>query len=230
MSCLVSSESPLLVKPCMVFLEGDAGSLHLPAPDAQTLRRYMVPQLQRQPGNLRRHVQYILTLRDSAGADPQDLFAALLDLFIALGAGGLPLRRRMLAIARPLLAESDHDFLRRHLQSGLTAATPLPPGTRSALSKGVTGHTGFVRKLDVGSKAQGFASQYEEALSLLEYGEVEEAQGLFEQALRLQPDDERIAGELLGIYAHRNDAQSLAGMSQWFMDNSLPLPQCWPLL
>lgn len=219
-----------LSEPGLAFAGLDGGPLCIEAglQQPQAFVRYMAGMRRRQPDNLKRHVQYLVTLLQMPEVDSEQLFAGLVDLFIALGDGGLALRRRLLARSRPWLQPAALAFLRPHLDGGMDSNTPLPPGCKAVLTGGVSGLLDFASREQLAGN--GFASLYEEAVSQLEYGEVEQAQELLEKALREQPRNEEIAAELVAIYRHRRDTESQAAMSQWFISNDLPLPMCWPLL
>lgn len=229
MSSRTITDTPI-AEPALAFAGQEAGSLCIAAglrqPDMFV--RYMAGMRRRQPANLKGHVQYLVTLLAWPQCDSQTLFAALVDLFIAVGEGGLALRRRLLAQARTRLEPEALAFLLQHLPAGLDANTPLPDGCVAQLGNGLQGRVDFVSRCQ--QAGNGFASLYQEAMSQLEYGDVEQAQELLEQALREQPLNEEIAAELVAIYRHRRDTESQAAMSQWFINNDMPLPMCWPLL
>lgn len=219
------------VKPHLIFAEGKSSSLHMPdvVEDPQGFRRYMLGMLRRYPSDLKRHVQYILSLLDAPQKDYEAIYAGLLDLFIVLEDKGLALRQRLLTLARPFLSHEDEDFFRRHMESGITASTPLSHGRGSSFTRAYAGEVGFVRKLDEGRGA-GFASLYDEALSLIDYGDLEEAKSLLVTALKSDPVDEPVAAELVSLCERMGDQDTLSAMAAWFMANNLDMPKCWPLL
>lgn len=73
------------------------------------------------------------------------VYAALVDAFLAFGPSGVGLRRRLLEGARRLVGVQRAAFLDRHVADGLTPSTPLPYCPGSVLSCGVTGSTDLVR-------------------------------------------------------------------------------------
>jgi hypothetical protein len=76
-------------------------------------KAHLAHTIARRPKDLRLHVERILLYAESG--DP-DMIGALGDLFLVLGDKGLPLRRRMLALARPFLSKTDQYRLQRLLR------------------------------------------------------------------------------------------------------------------
>jgi hypothetical protein len=100
----------------------------------------------RTPEALRIHVQRII-LYAQAG-DPS-VIGALLDLFLVLDNRGISLRRRMLALARPLISNPDYHALRLQLEHGnreLSFQRLRSP--TSVLCRGVAGTTRVIEKRD----------------------------------------------------------------------------------
>lgn len=208
----------------------DSRELFLPAKliNATAFKGLMQGLIAREPKELRRHVQYIHSLLACFSSDSNAIFLALLDLFVVLEARGLALRTRLLKLAKPHLRHSDFDFLISNLSAGIDLKTSLPEGCCSLLSRSYSGRTDFIKKQSSTSLA--FSSTYEEAQSLLEYGDLECAQYFLEQSLKEQPEDATIAAELLTVYKHNDDQKALLEMTEWFVESDLNLPGCWPLL
>lgn len=216
--------------PHPVFAEPVAGSLQLfVSGDKTQVHTFLRAAIHRQPDNLRRHVQHILGLSSQPQSSRSAVYGALLDLFIVLGDKGLLLRRRMLNIASAFLREGDVALFESHLLGGLSANTVLAFYGDSVLTAALSGTADVVAKHAETAQSQS-VSVYEEALAQLEYGDVEHAALLLAQALKQQPEREDIAEALLAVYQHQQDQNALAGMRQWYVDNDLPLPACWPLL
>jgi hypothetical protein len=78
-------------------------------------KAHLAHTIARRPKDLRLHVERILLHAQTS--DP-DIIGALYDLFGVLGDKGLPLRRRMLALARPFLSKTDRHRLQRLLGDG----------------------------------------------------------------------------------------------------------------
>lgn len=121
--------------PEAIFWLSGQTALYL-APPGADIAPFLGQRIAHQPGDLRAHTRRILlAVRQQRGAEA---FAALADLFIVTGPRGLALRQRLVAAARPVLSGKQQAFLAHHLATGLTATTPLPAGTRSRLTRGLT--------------------------------------------------------------------------------------------
>src|SRR5690606_35115570 len=120
-------------------------------------------------------------------------------------------------------------FFEQHLKPGLNEKSRVYGKVNSFLTLSLSGNgSAIVRQKDAVKKVD--ISLFDEAVSLLEQGDVDEARVLLERALKTQPDDENIAEELLAIYQSLRDDEALAGMRQWYLENDYALPACWPLL
>lgn len=219
---LVPNLHPLFAQPSdsiLSIVDGDESELY----------RFQLSSLKREPNNLRLHVQLLFNLIQKEGVGRNDIFGALLDLYIVLQDKGLPLRRRMLAVCKPFLTDEDVRFFLQHLERGVDAKTVVADSGCSQLSENYSGDAHFIKKVVV-QLEETVMSAYEEALSLIEYGELSEAAVLLEQALKQQPDGEQIAEELLTIYSHQQDEDAIAALRDWFFEQELSLPKCWPLM
>ncbi|MBL3588536.1 MAG: hypothetical protein JMN24_01930 [gamma proteobacterium endosymbiont of Lamellibrachia anaximandri] len=98
---------------------------------------YLARQITHEPSDLRSHVQRIylhLRLNDEAG-----IAGALLDLYIALGDKGQPLRTRMLIVVADILESTWTEFFIHHQDSGVLSSDITPPVRTSMLTLGLTG-------------------------------------------------------------------------------------------
>lgn len=77
--------------------------------------------------------------------DANQVYAALVDAFLAFGTAGVGLRRRLLEGARRLVGVQRAAFLDKHVATGLSPSTPFPYCPGSVLSCGATGSTDLVR-------------------------------------------------------------------------------------
>lgn len=212
-----------------VFTHSPTGSLYVHSDEAATLHRYLLGCLSREPNNLRFHVQLIFSLIQKENVARDEVFGALLDLFIVLKDRGLPLRQRMLAVATPFITSEDVEFFKKNLESGLGARVICANTGHSLFAEGYVGATDFIEQA-IQIDNQQTLSVYEQALSLLEYGELDEAAVLLAQALKQDPDKEQIAEELLAIYMHQEDYTAIDAIRDWYLERDIELPSCWPLL
>lgn len=161
----------------------------------------------RTPRDLATHTRRILLAHALRDAD--ETFAALADLFAALGDVGTALRRTLLQRTAGILS-TDH---RRALEAMLTRAptvdemlavprarlsSPLPPAP-------------VVRRIARAVVTED-ADPLAEANEYLEHGQVDEARTLLEQAIAEQPDTIALHRALLDIHRHARDADAIAEM------------------
>jgi len=190
----------------------DSGQKWLKPPPVEIMDKvadHLAHKISRQPTDLTSHIQRIALCHEVG--DNALIYGAILDLFIALGNGGLSLRTRMLQKVVDLLTDDQRDSLNRGLISGINAQDPMPLSRYSRLSKGVTGDTSLVEQ--VGSSAA--AVEYDtidEARDLIDSGHIELAQKLLEESMILERDRDDISRELLGIYRHTRHGDALFAM------------------
>jgi hypothetical protein len=181
---------------------------------------YLAHWVARHPLDLVRHVQRINLHSDRA--EPERLFAALVDLFIALGERGAALRGRMLDGARQLLGHEQVNLLQQSLVNGLTANHRLDvPG--SMLSRPVMGVLDVVARSARPSVAR---SALEEARALVDEGHIEAAQSLLETALPANPHHTELAEELLLVYRATRNQQGYLRTRQ-MLEAADALPRTW---
>lgn len=151
-------------------------------------------------------------------------FGSLLDLFLALGPQGRSLRQMMLDLASPWIEADEAGFLRAHLESGLVRGALLPAGTGAVLDTAVIGSTQAVRHERAAAQT---GSRVEEAISLLDHGDLPGARGLLEEVLLDDPHDETATRELLAIYHHSRDADAKAALQARLLARHGALPPAW---
>lgn len=151
-------------------------------------------------------------------------FGALIDLFLALGDKGRGLRRTLLDAARSCLADDEHRFLLAHLDGGLSRRATLPAATGSVLDAAVIGNLHPVGQQRRATQA---ASRVEEAIELLDQGDLPAAQSLLEEVLLDDPDDTTALRELQAIYHHSRDDAAKAGLQARLQERHGRLPAQW---
>jgi len=151
-------------------------------------------------------------------------FGALLDLYLALGPQGVGLRRMMLEVAEPCIEPDEARFLAAHLDSGLARNALLPAGTGAILDCAVIGSAQAVRHE---RQAVASTSRVDEAISLLDHGDLPGARALLEEILLDDPCDETATQELLAIYHHSRDAEAQQAMRTRLMERHGSLPPAW---
>lgn len=186
------------------------------------LGRYLAAIVARSPHNLLVHVQRV-HCHLQAGQSEQ-LFGALVDLFIALGAHGQALKLRLLDYANNYLTGPQLSFLFEHLDQGLSAYMPIEGAHWSCLSAGVQGDLQLVQR------AQRQVSDLSPLLlarELIDCGELDNARELLETALMQQPQDLELQRELLEIYRYTHDAASLERMADQLQACAVELDPQW---
>ncbi len=190
--------------------------------------RYLARTVARTPVNLIAQIQRTnihLSQRDAEGS-----YGALLDLFIALGDKGISIRRRMLRRAKPLLTEEQFRALALCLDSGLSATDPMPPSSRSVLSKGLTGTGQLVVRINEEQTSPSTRDPLEEAIEHLEYSQTDKAREILEQALFDDPSRPELHSNLLAIYRASNDLESFTAMRNKLNESGKPLTEEWKQL
>ena len=165
--------------------------------DEVTTAEYFAYAVAREPRNLKHHVQRVLWHLHAG--DAEATFAALIDLYLALGTAGMPLKQRLLQQAVPILNERQHAVLSEALLTGLHAHDARVAVLGSVLAQPVLGQLDYLQKQQDSSSAQQL-SVLEEARLLLEDGHVGAAQQMLEQAWQEQPGDVQVQAELAVIY------------------------------
>lgn len=205
-------------------LAGNTGLYLQTQSDYPRIIAFLDGRIIRQPQELRSHVQRIFLL--IAMADRARLFGALVDLYIALGAAGEALKQRCLSRAEPLLDAQKLTFLECNLRSGLRACDPaLARVAHAVLSLGCCGSTELIHKNH--AAAHGYEGAYEEALDCLEYGQLNEARRVLEEAVLAAGDDARVTRLLLEIYQRAKDPGAIASMRERLIKRHGTLPAGW---
>lgn len=180
----------------------------------------------RHPTNLQLHVQRVVL--QAKNQDPS-ILGAICDLFLVLEDNGLSLRRRMLALARPLLSKIDYQTLHRRLtevESDSSALHSLSPS--AVLSHGTTGVTRLICKQTQNSKVQ--QDPLQSAREQLEYGQTELAQQTLEHALLANPGRLALHLALLEIYRHARNRQQVEHTLQALQGQQNPAQREWKRL
>lgn len=172
-----------------------------------------------------RRIHYCYGLRDG-----DELYAALLDLFIFLEGRGHALRRRLLTGARDLLRPEDFSTLERSLSEGrVPQETERPSSPFSLLSEGLQGRLELVRPLSpTGSGA--VRDALVEAREHIEFSQLEQARDVLEVALLRQPLREDLRQELLALYRATRDEESFVRMRENLREALGTVPVDWDCL
>lgn len=206
-----------------MFVFARAGRLDCPSGmDVQDAWRHFSMQIARDPLDIEAHARRVLLASRPPMTDRA--FGALVDLFLALGDNGRSLRRQLLEQASAWLDPDDAHFLRLHLDTRLSRGAQLPTQRWSVLDTAVVGSLGMVglQRREVAQE-----TPFQQAMSLLEYGDLAGARGMLEAALLEEPDNEEVNRELLAIYQHSRDDAGKAEMADKLVARHGALPSGW---
>jgi hypothetical protein len=201
-----------------------AGGTLMPsvACSAQDAWRHLTTSVSRNPKDLESHVRRVmLAVRAPL---PEHLFGAVLDLYLILGPNGRHLREFLLEQAVPQLDPEDQHFLRHYLAEGLSRDVQLPAAKGSVLDPAAIG---AVRLVEKQKAVVAETSALEQAVQLLDDGDLDGARQLLESALLADPADSAIAKELLLIYRHSRDEAAQAAMLARLQEQGAPAPEGW---
>jgi hypothetical protein len=206
-----------------VFSRVPGGSLEpLEHGDAREQWRHLSALVSRDGYDLESHARRVLLACRPPLTDLA--FGALLDLFLVLGTQGRGLRKRLLDLGRGWLESDEAHFLSQHLESGLTRATALPAAPGSVFHNALVGKTQMVAHVRLAAAQR---SPHEQAVSMLEDGDLAGATHLLEEALLADPADAAVSQELLGIYHHSRDDAARAAMAERLQARHGRLPDGW---
>lgn len=192
-----------------VFVVAGSADLRFPTVYRDLLGEYFCHCVTRNPGDLLSHVRRIIVASEH-GAD-EELFPALLDLFIVLGGKGFNLRRRMLEFARSNLTIGHYKQLLDSLVGGAEEGK-MPVVTGSLLHHGLEGWLALIHDGDKQPNAP--RDPLLEAREFMEYSQLEEARILLEAALLLTPQRIELHDDLLEIYRSTRDEANFLQMFQ----------------
>jgi hypothetical protein len=186
---------------------------------------YFAFHVARTPGDLLGHVQRVKLHWHRREGDRA--FGALVDLFVALGPAGQSLRKRLLNQLVPILKPAQQRALRSRLATGLKPADALAEPPRfSVLFRGMLGGETIVRVSSQETESA-HTDTLAEVQAYLEFGQIQEAKSLLEEALLREPEREDLHRELLEIYIHARDRDGLLSMQERLRDLGRVIGTAW---
>jgi hypothetical protein len=185
---------------------------------------YLTHRVTRDPSDLRSHVQRINLYTHSG--DPEQLYGAILDLFIALTNKGYSIRKRMLLQARFHLNPHHFDALNQRLETGIDKHDIMPISRFSVLSNGFIGSNKFV-EYHAEENIEESIDPVIQARDYLEYGQIDEARLVLETAILKEPWRKDIHTELLDIYWVTRDSENCHTMYQLLSKEFIPDHSAW---
>lgn len=187
------------------------------------ITQYLTYQIIKSPNDFRSHIQriYLLIQQRNTAA----LYGAIFDLFLVLGSNGLALRQRMLFNAQSLLAELDFNALQQTLESGLTSNIAISKPARAVISKGLSVNQLFIDKVDSVNKTSSDA--VDDASSYLEYGQLDQAREVLEEAVISTPRKLELHHDLLAIFQTTRDSKQFIVFYERLLEMDIALPSLW---
>lgn len=219
--------SPDVQIPLTFRLAGER-SLHLPADsdmEATGSWRYLSHHARRYPHDLRNHVQRILLAKENAMSDR--LPGSLLDLFLALGNAGNPLKQTMLSLVSEQLSEADQVFFADWAERGLSAEAKNRWMPGSILSTGENTPTLELVVQQRAAKNNQYESLLAEVQDYLEYGQIEQAQSLLETEIIDGRGTPELEEELIIIYQHTRNKHRLTEMADAILAADAGVTDLW---
>ena len=205
-----------------VYPVSGSTELLFPSEYHELLADFFCHCIARDPNDLRSHVRRILLEHERE--DRGQLFAALLDLFIALGKRGIRLRGRMLEFAKDKLDPSQYGLLSESFAKGLDSFR-VPVVFGSMLGRGIEGNLNLARP--VTDKREATRDALVEAREYLEYSQLDEARTVLERAILREPRRAELYLDLLAIYRSTRDRGNFSRMSRELERMEAPLPEAW---
>jgi hypothetical protein len=193
---------------CLFSLQGFGQIWKPELLDYVDLLEKLVFQIARKPKHLLMHVQRIYYCFH-ANLNEQ-LFAAVIDLFIVLDKRGQAISWRILMGVKDRLDSMQFSTLKGYLKNNRANADLLPGNQYSIFSRGLMGVTGLVAQ----SKAEAPESDHDPlalARDYIEFSQLEEAKRVLEQAILDDSTRLDMHHELLILYHSTND---IAGFKQ----------------
>lgn len=181
---------------------------------------YLEERLQRDPHDLRAHVERVVQrrwMRDAMGA-----FAALVDLNIALGSRGRLLRESLLTSVESLLGGDQREFLRSHLDGGIRATDTRAAVPGVCLCRAQT-RVELVRERN----AVGESDFLTLAHTALARDDAAGACRLLEEALQLEPGRADLCAALLDLYRRGLRRADFERTRASLLGRRVALPERW---
>lgn len=192
--------------PEVCFQIPESGELRLDlANNGPATLNYLKYRVIRDPADLLSHMRRIILVGRMSDSD--NLYAALIDLFIALGPKGESLRSRMLKQYRPALSSAQYATLLQYFKQG-DVGEPNPASSASVLAKGIIGACSFIRPINGTAGKEKRDDPLHEARRYLEYSQIDAAREVLERAVLENPERIDVQIELLELYRAGRDIEN----------------------
>ncbi|MGR9105969.1 MAG: type IV pilus assembly protein FimV [Gammaproteobacteria bacterium] len=202
----------------------ESGELHLDLGNREaSALEYLKYCVLRNPADLLSHLRRIMLVDDSG--DSEELYAALIDLFIALGSKGESLRSRLLRRYRTKLGNTRYPVLAQFLKHGANGRNVF--SCLSVLSKGVSGTCSLIQRMSDESAPDKSRDPLQEAREYLEYSQIDQARLILERAVLEYPQRIDYQQELLQLYRAVRDSKNFKKIHNQLKSSGKPLSDDW---
>ncbi len=216
------TEENTLLDPCFFSIK----DYQQPLPEGlhETLLNHLAHRIQRKPADLTAHIQRLKIYHQCDDREGQ--YGALLDLFIALGDKGKPLRLRMLRGISNRLTTSQLSLFKTGMVKEISSTAITPLARCSRLSGAVSGSVQIAGVLTETAQVPQ-ENLIDEARDLLNSGQIEAAQALLEKALLETPTQKTLSLELLMIYRHTHNRDAFRTFYEAMVNRPLAAQEKW---
>ncbi|MEJ2619251.1 MAG: hypothetical protein P8163_03110 [Candidatus Thiodiazotropha sp.] len=167
----------------------------------------------REPENLLNHVRRIYLHLETN--QTEELYGAMLDLFLVLGDRGSALRKRLLKKAKSRLPSDTFEMFANNLKEGLRKNQPYPTSPYSVLGNFFDEGLSLFDEVGPSEAESGkSADPLELAHEELTFGDISVAQEILEKAILASPERMGLHFGLLEIYKHTRSLSDLIRMQQ----------------
>lgn len=195
--------------------------------EALPVWRYLSHHIRRYPHDLRAHMQRILLAKSSANTLDDCLDGSVLDLFLALGSAGETLKARVLELCADEMNAETHALLKTMLAEGATPDQGTAWVNGSMLATGDSSTPQKLLTLQRTEEVRDYSSLQAEIQDCLEYGQLERAQALLEQAVTSGQSTPELEQELLVIYRHTRNKTGLEKFAVALSAGGTELSEQW---
>jgi len=195
------------------FLMGNEKKLHLHKHYSKAkIIDFLANEVARKPKDLRLHTQRLFQHLEYK--DSESVYGVLLDLFIALGNQGLPIKKRMLNLSKPFLSEKQIEVFRAH-HGLIEPQTPVLTSIHSILSLGYTGTNKLLYNAKIITEQSNKSTKpLRMAVAYIRQGHLDPAQKLLEKAVLEGNILKQTHQKLLDIYVFTKNEQDCKKIKQ----------------
>jgi hypothetical protein len=213
------------VEPEACFQVPESGELELDLPHVgSSISDYLTFCIIRNPADLISHMRRIILLGKIG--DSEELYAALIDLFITLGSKGKALRSRLLQQYRSRLTPAQHTTLSQSSKQGITVVQS-PLSSASVLAKGITGTCSLIRPITDTRREEKSSDPLQEARKYIEYSQIDAAREVLERAVLENPERIELQKELLELYRAGRDVENFQKIFRELHSSGIPISDDW---